>query len=375
MTQNELQQGVDALGPWFHKIELPQGVTTKTTDNFGEGAKHPLPTYARLKDVIPADLTGKTVLDVGCNAGFYSFEARRRGASRVLGAEARSWHVRQARFACAALGLDSVEFRRMSLYELHPARVGTFDVVLALGLLYHLKDLFGGVEALYHVTKDLLIVETAIVPSSMKLDMPPATYGADKRPAIPLVMLENSPLATEADCNWFLPTPEGAAALLRSVGFVDVQIRNVSNSRAILSARRDPNAIEDSRRPTWLRASIVASDVPAVLSPGAAVPLSVKVTNTGHAIWKTAVELPERGHVCMGGRITSVDNPVWSQEVDWVSLPTQVAPGESVSLTALVKAPEIPGTYELELDLVSIEVSWFQECGSLPYATRFEVAG
>lgn len=375
MTRSELLKGVESLAPWFHKIDLPHGVTTKPGSNFGEDPTHPLPTWGRVSRVLPKDLAGKTVLDIGCNAGFYAFEARKRGAARVVGAEAQSWHVRQARFACAALGLDKVEFLRKSLYDLRPDEMGTFDVVLALGLVYHLKDIIGGCEVLFAITGDLLILETAVVPQGMKVSVEGATtYGADDRPVHPIVLLENLPNVTEADRNWFLPTPAGMAALLRSVGFVDVTICNTECNRAILTARKDRNAIKDSRRASWLGARIEASgSLPTHVSPGGELALPVRVANTGFAIWQTAAELPDAGHVCLGGRVNSIADPVWSEEVGWVSLPAPVDAGTSVELVAVFKAPEVPGVYELELDLVSVNVAWFQNCGSAPLVVRFTV--
>src|SRR5207302_9070500 len=118
---------------------------------------------------IPSDLSGKSVLDVGCNAGFYSIEARRRNAARVLGVDAQRREVRQARFVRAALGLDRVEFRRMSVYDLSAESIGCFDITLALGLIYHLKHIVLALERLYEVTRELLILETALLPRGLRL--------------------------------------------------------------------------------------------------------------------------------------------------------------------------------------------------------------
>ena len=103
------------------------------------------------------------MLDVGCNAGFFAVEAKRRGAARVLGVDAQRHHVRQACFVRRALGLE-IEFRRLSVYDLsRPQGVGQFDITLALGLLYHCKHLVQALENLYDVTRDSHH-ETAIYP-------------------------------------------------------------------------------------------------------------------------------------------------------------------------------------------------------------------
>lgn len=122
---------------WYHRIELPGGIVTPG------GNDSPF-CLSRLR--LPASLAGKTVLDIGAWDGFYSFEAANRGAARVLATDSYSWLGRwgQHEFCLArtALGLEKrVEDRYIDVMELSPAALGeTFDVVLFLGVLYHLKD-------------------------------------------------------------------------------------------------------------------------------------------------------------------------------------------------------------------------------------------
>lgn len=83
---------------------------TKTESVAGEPADHPRETWDIIKNCLPVDLSGKSVLDVGCNAGFYSVEAERRNAGRVLGVDATRREIMQADLVRRALGLD-IEFR------------------------------------------------------------------------------------------------------------------------------------------------------------------------------------------------------------------------------------------------------------------------
>src|SRR5262245_58734281 len=138
MTREQILKQIEALGPWFHCIDLGNGVKTKTESISGEPINHPLGTWEIIKRCLPEDLSGKTVLDVGCNAGFYSIESKRRGAVRVLGVDAQRTMINQAHFVRSVLGLD-IDFRRMSAYDLNRRSVGEFDVTLALGLIYHCK--------------------------------------------------------------------------------------------------------------------------------------------------------------------------------------------------------------------------------------------
>src|SRR5882757_5547899 len=100
-----LRDAAAALGPWFHNIDLG-GVMTAPDHFLGD---YPAVKWRRFADSIPADLTGRTVLDIGCNAGFYALQMKARGASRVLGIDVDVDYLRQARFAANALGAE-IEF-------------------------------------------------------------------------------------------------------------------------------------------------------------------------------------------------------------------------------------------------------------------------
>jgi tRNA (mo5U34)-methyltransferase len=126
--------------------------------------------YRRYLHLFPAllsaaggSLEGKTVLDVGCNCGFWSIQARLAGAMSVLGVEASAENVEQARFIKDAAGLDGIDFEVASAYDLSKERHGEFDVVLYFGLLYHLEHPVLGLERLAEVTRELALVDTTIV--------------------------------------------------------------------------------------------------------------------------------------------------------------------------------------------------------------------
>src|SRR6476469_1893325 len=163
MTRDQILAELKRLEPWFHCIDLGDGLATKTKSAIGEPVDHPRPTWEKVKVCLPDDLSGKTVLDVGCNAGFYSLEAKRRGAARVLGIDSQRNLIRQAAFVRDVRGVD-IDYRRMSVYDLDSHAIGQFDVTLALGLLYHCKHLVLALEKLFIVTRELLILETAIYP-------------------------------------------------------------------------------------------------------------------------------------------------------------------------------------------------------------------
>ncbi len=119
---------------WFHTIDLGNGIRTPGQKDTPSEVHH---------FQIPADLTGKTVLDIGAYDGFYSFEAERRGAARVVAADSWAWNWpgsdarRNFELAHEVLG-SKVESVVVPVEELSPERVGgVFDVVFFLGVLYH----------------------------------------------------------------------------------------------------------------------------------------------------------------------------------------------------------------------------------------------
>ena len=79
LSRDEIRRRVDALGPWFHNLDL-NGVSTAPTHFLGD---YPRVKWRRFAGVIPDSLKGMTVLDIGCNAGFYAMEMKRRGAERI----------------------------------------------------------------------------------------------------------------------------------------------------------------------------------------------------------------------------------------------------------------------------------------------------
>ena len=95
MNTSQISQKAEGLGPWFQNLDL-KGVRTAPAHFLGD---YPADKFSRFSHLVPADLTGKSVLDIGCNAGFYSFEMRRRGAARVLGIDTDARYLAQARFA------------------------------------------------------------------------------------------------------------------------------------------------------------------------------------------------------------------------------------------------------------------------------------
>jgi tRNA (mo5U34)-methyltransferase len=363
MTREEILSELERLQPWFHRIALGGGLHTKTESVMGEPVDHPAGPWETIGKCLPEDLSGKTVLDVGCNAGFYAIEAKRRGARRVLGVDGQRQHVRQAVFVRKLLGLD-IEYRRMNVYELTRRRVGAFDITLALGLVYHLKHLVLALENLYEVTREMLVVETAILPPRRTPKSFTHPVGRTLMRLHPLVYVENPPEAKEQVFNWFLPSVEALTALLRNTGFDEVEVFEVKNERAVVVCRKtheraDSDALQHYVAALALEAGAGASP------PGEELSFTLRVENTGLARWPAQGDGPDgRGAIHLGSHLLRDDE----EEVAWdyarADLPRDLEPGESAQVVIKARAPDAPGRYIVEFDMVAEHVAWFEDFGS-----------
>jgi tRNA (mo5U34)-methyltransferase len=214
----ELKKRIDALGPWFHNMDL-RGVWTAPDHFLGDypGAK-----FRRFAPHLPKDLSGRSVLDIGCNAGFYSIEMKRRGASRVLGIDSDERYLAQARFASEVLGFDDVEFRKLDVYDVG-ALGETFDVVIFMGVLYHLRHPLLALDLIReHVAGDLLLFQSMQRGSKHVLPLE-ADYEFGETelffesgfPKLHFIEREYCGDWT----NWWVPNRACTEAMLRSAGF------------------------------------------------------------------------------------------------------------------------------------------------------------
>lgn len=214
---DELAARIAALGPWFHNMEL-RGVRTAPEHFLGD---YPAVKWRAFADAIPADLRGRSVLDIGCNGGFYSIEMKRRGAARVLGIDADADYLAQARFATEVLGLD-IEFRELSVFDVG-ALDERFDVVLFMGVLYHLRHPLLALDLIHeHVANDMLVFQSmqrgATSVLDIPYDVPFHATGQFDEPGYPKLHFIEQRYAND-QTNWWVPNRACAEAMLRSAGF------------------------------------------------------------------------------------------------------------------------------------------------------------
>ena len=217
LSRQEIEQRVRSLGDWFHNLDL-RGVRTAPNHFLGD---YPNINWNRIAHAIPADLTGKTVLDIGCNAGFFSMEMKRRGASRVVAIDSDERYLAQGRFAAEVNGLD-IEFRNLDVYDVGVLRE-KFDVVLFLGVLYHLRHPLLALDLLHeHVVKDTLIFQSMQRGSQdvepLEKDYPFEERAIFERLSFPLAYFIEHEYSHDWT-NWWIPNRAGMEALLRAAGF------------------------------------------------------------------------------------------------------------------------------------------------------------
>lgn len=222
---------IAALDPWFQNLEL-HGRQTAPEHPLGD---YPGVKWRRLAPLLP-DLRGKSVLDIGCNAGFYALECLRLGAARVVGLEVDPRYRAQARLAQAATGL-AFPLLDLSVYEV--AELGErFDVVFFLGVLYHLRHPLLALDLIWEhacaehlVFQSMLRGEDAITPVAGDYAFEDETlFQAAGMPR--LTFIEHKFAGDET--NWWAPNRACAEAMLRSAGF---RVRERAGEDMYLCAR------------------------------------------------------------------------------------------------------------------------------------------
>jgi tRNA (mo5U34)-methyltransferase len=213
-----LQDEIEQLAPWFHNLRLPDGTQTAPDHFLGD---FPLDYWQHIGSSVPADLTGWSVLDIGCNAGYYSFELARRGA-RVTAIDVDEHYLRQARWAARQYALeDRIEFRRMQVY--HLAQIDEqFDLVWFMGVLYHLRHPLLALDIMSRRARKLMMFQTMTMPGQ-EIVAPPDDFPLGERdrmlqPGWPVMGFIEKNLAGDPT-NWWAPNLACVEAMLRDCGF------------------------------------------------------------------------------------------------------------------------------------------------------------
>ncbi|MFZ0088589.1 MAG: class I SAM-dependent methyltransferase [Solirubrobacteraceae bacterium] len=208
---------IAALAPWYHNLHLPSGHQTAATHPLGD---FPAFQWVQIAEILPDDLTGVRALDIGCNAGYCSFELAGRGAE-VLAVDVDEHYLRQARWAAPQLDpAGQVTFVRMHLYDLITC-AARFDLILFLGVLYHLRYPQLALDVLAPLVGGQMIVQTLTMPGSPPIeipdDLPFEARARTAEPGWPKAAFIEQSLAGDRS-NWWAPDDACVRAMLRSAG-------------------------------------------------------------------------------------------------------------------------------------------------------------
>jgi tRNA (mo5U34)-methyltransferase len=215
MSRATLTREITELGDWFHNIDI-HGVATAPNHFLGD---FPNVKWKHIEKVIPEDLSGATVLDIGCNGGFYSIQMKRRGAERVLGIDVDERYLNQGRYAAKALGLD-IEFERRSVYEVASIS-GQFDFVIFMGVLYHLRYPLFAMDNVVKKVRGKLLFQTMLRGSEDIREWDENYHFWNKEifksPEFPQMYFIEHRYANDYT-NWWIPNRACAESMLRSSG-------------------------------------------------------------------------------------------------------------------------------------------------------------
>jgi len=220
--QESTAREIERLAPWFHNLHLPDGSQTAPNHALGDFPKFK---WQQIEPYLPADLEGKEVLDIGCNAGYYSLELAKRGA-KVTAIDIDPHYLRQARWAASVHGLDDrIEFHQMPIYQLaHWQR--QFDLIWFMGVLYHLRYPLLALDIVRRRSKGMMIFQTLTTPGESVFD-PQENYPLHEREILqedgwPRMSFIEHRLANDPT-NWWAPNHACVEAMLRSSGFEQVE--------------------------------------------------------------------------------------------------------------------------------------------------------
>jgi tRNA (mo5U34)-methyltransferase len=211
----ELRERILELGEWFHNLNL-RGVATAPDHFLGD---FPNIKWQQIAHAIPENLSGRTVLDVGCNAGFYSIELKKRGARRVVGIDVDDRYLKQAQFSAAVLGVD-IELEKCSVYDVDRI-AGRFDYVFFMGVFYHLRYPLFALDKVIKKVAGKLVFQT-MVRGSQEVETWEEDYSFsnteifERRNFPAMYFIEKS--YSNDPTNWWIPNRAAVEAVLRSSG-------------------------------------------------------------------------------------------------------------------------------------------------------------
>lgn len=213
-----IREDIKSMAPWFHNIHLPDGTQTAEDHFLGD---FPAFKWRNIKSCIPEDLNGWKVLDIGCNAGFYSLELAKRGAE-VTAIDLDEHYLKQARWTAKKFGLDDrITFKQMQVYDLAHTEE-KFDLVWFMGVFYHLRYPLLALDIISQKTKKMMVFQTLSLPGKEEMEIPQDVEFHKREimttAAWPKMAFIEDRLAGDPT-NWWAPNHQGIISMLRSCAF------------------------------------------------------------------------------------------------------------------------------------------------------------
>ena len=223
MTAEQIRKEIKELDPWFHNLHLPQGLQTAPDHFLGD---FPSFKWQKIAPHIPEDLSGWKVLDIGCNAGYYSFELAKRGAN-VLGIDLDTHYLKQAGWAARIYGLqDKVQFKQMQVYDLAGIDAD-FDLVWFMGVFYHLRYPLLALDILAKKVKKILVFQTLMMPDKKTVPIKNDYDVNDRRAMLkegwPKMAFIEKRFAGDPT-NWWVPNHAAIEAMVHTCGMAVLSI-------------------------------------------------------------------------------------------------------------------------------------------------------
>ena len=220
--QKKLLEEIEKVGPWFHRIDLGEGIWTCSKSIFNENVLAPNPEekWKLIEPYIPKDLTGKTVLDLGCSSGFFSIQMKKRGAKQVVSVDFLDEAIKQTDFLSRWFNVE-LDIVKSEAHVFCLTTEERFDYVLFLGLFYYLKYPVVVLDRLGEMTNSRMYFQSATIGQKISEYIPQDDYSRDNLKSInddndfPKLLFIEKKFGNDPT-NWWLPNDSAMISLLRN---------------------------------------------------------------------------------------------------------------------------------------------------------------
>lgn len=247
-----IENQIKDLEPWFHNVHLPKGQQTAPHHFLGD---FPAFKWNEIKHEIPQNLEGCKVLDVGCNAGFYSIKLAQRGA-HVTAIDVDEHYLHQARWVAKQFNLESqINFKKMQVYDL--AKMDeNYDIIWFMGVFYHLRYPLLALDILSSINSNFMVFQTFSLSAKEEMNVPGDIDFHNReileKSAWPKMAFIPGALAGDPT-NWWVVNHQGIISMLNSCGY---KIKSMPHDEVYIAVK-DPSF--ENAQQTWNRSEFLSA--------------------------------------------------------------------------------------------------------------------